>query len=202
MLLPRYLAVNKDNIMSLTNTIIEEPSRLSESRFFAKFNVKITEALEKGISLSNGYNKQSLFDFSGDSDNLKLLKTYRSIKRSEFQETKRRRQTISLYDYYNRDKYDILPAPGEHGIRKRQLKGDKILAKIRYMLDNIVVNGKKIVRNNEQVKFIDAYVQALLPKIYDTEWHTNSERILKQEGIRKIWRYVISILARRGGKTW
>jgi hypothetical protein len=76
--------------------------------------------------------------------------------------------------------------------------GDSRMRKIRWYLEK----GFKIERWEEQIMFHDAFLEACLPKIYGDEWSTNSVRVMKEFGIKKIQSEVMVITARRIGKTW
>lgn len=77
-------------------------------------------------------------------------------------------------------------------------KGDDLLDEINYKLDHI----PNIVRNEQQIAFCETYVHGMLPFIFGADWPIHAERILRSLGLKEIFRYIITILARRGGKTW
>ena len=77
------------------------------------------------------------------------------------------------------------------------LSGDEKLKNLKHWLDNL---GLK--RHFLQVKFHEQMILACLSKIYEDEWETQYEQIMKRFGIRKMKRELIFSCPRRFGKTY
>ena len=68
---------------------------------------------------------------------------------------------------------------------------------LRYWLDNL---GLK--RTVHQVQFNEKMIKACLPKIYEKEWESDCDRIMKEHGITRIKKEICFSCPRRWGKTY
>ena len=86
----------------------------------------------------------------------------------------------------------------------RGFLGDQRVDRIHYLLENGYVDdqGKKIIRSKEQRLIHETYIRTCLPKIYQSEWEDNQERILVQYGLEKLQQETLVVMPRRSGKTW
>jgi hypothetical protein len=64
---------------------------------------------------------------------------------------------------------------------RRLCRGDQKVREIRRLLD-----AQGYSRSDEQIEFHNQQLVALLPQIYGDEWSHESERVLKEFGIKKI----------------
>jgi hypothetical protein len=76
-------------------------------------------------------------------------------------------------------------------------EGDKRLAEIRYLLNNL----GPWKRSEDQIKFHNAFIIACLPHIYGKDWNANGARVLKELNITQIEYEVLCMTPRRFGKT-
>ena len=83
------------------------------------------------------------------------------------------------------------------GRKSRACRGDIVLQRILFLLDNMGV-----VRTSDQTVFHNVQIRALLPLIYGKEWARESERVMKEFGITRIDPRVLIFARRRLGKTW
>jgi hypothetical protein len=79
----------------------------------------------------------------------------------------------------------------------RGLSGDVIMRRLNYVLDNI----PGIIRHEFQIQFHNEIITALLQKIYEKEWVSNSTNIMKTYGIKKYQPERFICTPRRFGKT-
>ena len=80
---------------------------------------------------------------------------------------------------------------------KETRSGDEKLKMLKHWLDNL---GLK--RHFLQVKFHEQMILACLSKIYEDEWETQYEQIMKKFGVIKMKRELIFSCPRRFGKTY
>lgn len=85
-----------------------------------------------------------------------------------------------------------------------ELQGDKRIEQIRYLLENGFSDdqGKRIIRSREQRMIHEVYIRTSIPKIFQTEWEDNQERIMLKYGIEKLQQETFVVMPRRSGKTW
>jgi hypothetical protein len=76
------------------------------------------------------------------------------------------------------------------------MSGDDRLDLFRYMLD-----GFKWARQDNQVDFHEMMIQTALPCIYDTEWDSDYDRILRAFDLQRLCSESFVICPRRFGKT-
>jgi len=94
---------------------------------------------------------------------------------------------------------------------KTTCRGDELVRSILRTLDAFqTANGEALVRSREQKYFHYWWIQANFPKIYKSQWHAHSERVLKNapqlfgfpEALERIFPEVLCLTPRRYGKTW
>jgi len=78
------------------------------------------------------------------------------------------------------------------------MDGDRILESLRHTLDY----GFEFQRSFDQKRFHDAYLHAILPKIYGEEWELAQQRVMEKLGIDSLSVEVLCMCPRRWGKTW
>jgi hypothetical protein len=81
---------------------------------------------------------------------------------------------------------------------RQTLNGDEIVRTLRTLLRN----GFGVRRSDMQVKIHQAFIEAMLPKLYQSEWDENKARILIDFGLNKLQQEVLIVMPRRRGKTY
>ena len=81
--------------------------------------------------------------------------------------------------------------------------GDTKLANIEQLLDSFKsARGRPIRRNASQIEWHKHCINALLPKIYGSDWERCQARVLKERGLKEIEPRLLIFAPRREGKTW
>lgn len=113
----------------------------------------------------------------------------------------------AAFEYYERDYNKELQQPRLqrrttahiNSVRKNQTAdGEEIVQKVRYLLQT----GFGIKRSEIQVKIHKAFLEACLPKVYQTSWDENKPRILREFMLKKLKQEVLVVMPRRRGKTY
>lgn len=86
----------------------------------------------------------------------------------------------------------------ESDAARKSLAGDEVVRNLRSLLRD----GFGVRRSDMQVKIHQAFIEAMLPKLYQTEWDENKARILMDFGLNKLQQEVLIVMARRRGKTY
>lgn len=80
--------------------------------------------------------------------------------------------------------------------------GDKIVARIRKMLDEIKPSPKYDEgRSDIQIQMHEKMLRSAIPHIYQREWIVNPDAVLKRNGLTSVRRHMIFACPRRFGKT-
>jgi hypothetical protein len=76
--------------------------------------------------------------------------------------------------------------------------GDQRLKKIEWLVHNMGIS-----LTDDQIEFVTAFINGLLPHIYGKEeWPSVEYRVLKERGLEKIEPLLLCFAKRRIGKTW
>jgi hypothetical protein len=89
-------------------------------------------------------------------------------------------------------------ADGNDAGGRQSLGGDEIVRNLRTLLRD----GFGVRRSDMQVKIHQAFIEAMLPKLYQNEWDENKARILIDFGLNKLQQEVLIVMPRRRGKTY
>jgi len=110
-----------------------------------------------------------------------------------------------------RDRMDVSLREAISDDVKTTCRGDELVRSILRTLDTFqTASGEPLVRSREQKYFHYWWIQANFPKIYKSQWHAHSERVLKNapqlfgfpESLDRIFPEVLCLTPRRYGKTW
>ena len=94
----------------------------------------------------------------------------------------------------------LFPTIGQAKRQRKVCEGDRRVKKMNEMLDSILLPFHRR-RNVYQIAYHESYMIASLPKIYEKDWVTQSSRLLKEYGIKRVNPFVLAIAPRRVGKT-
>ena len=88
--------------------------------------------------------------------------------------------------------------------KNKGFEGDKRVDQLRDLLENgfYDAQSKRIIRSKEQRLIHETYIRTCLPKIYQSEWEDNQERIMLQFELEKLQQEALVVMPRRSGKTW